>query len=211
MRTVGQILKEEREKQLYTLEDIEKVTKIRKALLEALEADDYKKLPPPTFTQGFIKNYSKFLKLDTERLLAIFRREFSDRKNPPRILESFSSPVDKKINFTPKKLISLVVVGLILSFFVYLWFEYRFLINPPSLSLTSPMDQAVSAKATIEVIGQTDPEARVTLNDQEVAVSSDGNFREELRLNEGMTKIVVVATSKFNKSSKIERVVYLKE
>ncbi len=210
MRTVGQILKEEREKQLYTLLDIEKVTKIRVELLEALEQDDYKKLPPPTFVQGFIKNYGKFLKLDTDKLLAIFRREFSDRKNPPRILESFTSPIDKKINFTPKKLISTAVIGLILIFFAYLWFEFRFLINPPSLSIHSPMEQAVVEGGTVLVAGKTDPEAKITLNDQEVAVDSSGNFRQELRLGSGMNKIKIIATSKFNKSTKQERTVYLK-
>ena len=210
MRTAGQILKEEREKQFYTLLDIEKITKIRVELLEALEQDDYKKLPPPTFVQGFIKNYGKFLKLDTEKLLAIFRREFSDRKNPPRILESFSSPLDKKINFTPKKLISLVVIGLILVFFIYLWFEYRFLVGPPSLSVISPLDQAVFESSTVLVLGKTDPEAKVSLNNQEVTVDSEGNFRQELRLSDGMTKIMITATSKFNKSAKIERTIYLK-
>lgn len=210
MRTVGQILKEERERKFYTLEDIEKVTKIRVELLQALERDDYKKLPPPTFVQGFIKNYGKFLKLDVEKLLAIFRREFSDRKNPPRILESFSNPLDKKINFTPKKLISIVVIGLILTFFIYLWFEYRFLVGPPSLSVVSPLDQTVFENSTIEVLGKTEPEAKIILNDQEVTVDSEGNFKQEMRLGEGMTKIVIIATSKFNKSYKIERTVYLK-
>ena len=209
MRTVGQILKEERERQFYTLLDVEKTTKIRIELLEALEADDYKKLPPPTFVQGFIKNYGKFLKLDVEKLLAIFRREFSDRKNPPRILESFSNPLDKKINFTPKKLISVVVVGLIMIFFAYLWFEYRFLVNPPALLVNSPTDQVVVEESTIEVIGKTDPEVRVTLNDQEVVVDPLGNFKQELRLSEGMNKIVISAT-KFNKTTKQERTVYLK-
>lgn len=210
MRTVGQILKEERERKFYTLEDIEKVTKIRVELLQALERDDYKKLPPPTFVQGFIKNYGKFLKLDTEKLLAIFRREFSDRKNPPRILDSFSSPLNKKINFTPKKLISMVVIGLIITFFIYLWFEYRFLVGPPSLSVVAPPDQAFFENNTVLVLGKTEPEAKVTLNDQEVTVDPSGSFRQEMRLSEGMNKIVIIATTKFNKNSKIERTVYLK-
>src|SRR5687767_6926962 len=94
MRTVGQILKEEREKKFYTLDEVEKVTKIRKELLLALEDDDYSKLPPSTFVQGFIKNYGKFLGLDSEKLLAVFRREFSDRKNPPRIMEAWSNPLE---------------------------------------------------------------------------------------------------------------------
>ncbi len=67
MRTVGQILKEGRETKLFSLEDVEKHTKIRKGLLEALEANDYDKLPPPTFIQGFIKNYGRVLGLDVNK------------------------------------------------------------------------------------------------------------------------------------------------
>ena len=104
MRTVGQVLKEEREKKFFSLEEIEKATKIRKELLEFLEAGLYSKLPPPTFVQGFIKNYGKFLKLDQEKLLAIFRREFSEGQHPPRVLDSFSNPVDRKrFKLTPAR------------------------------------------------------------------------------------------------------------
>ncbi|MDP3732969.1 MAG: helix-turn-helix domain-containing protein, partial [Candidatus Daviesbacteria bacterium] len=136
MRTVGQILKEEREKKFYTLEEIEKATKIRRELLEALEKDQYSKLPPPTFVQGFIKNYGRFLGLETTKLLAIYRREFSERKNPPRILETFSNPLDrKKFSLTPAKFVGLVVLSMIAIFFVYLWFEYRFLTGAPFLEV----------------------------------------------------------------------------
>jgi len=118
MRTVGQILKEEREKKFYTLLEIEKATKIRKELLEALENGEYQKLPPQTFVQGFIKNYGKFLGLPTEKLLAIFRREFLEAKNPPRILESFRSPIDKgRFRLTPTKVIVSTVLTLIIIFF----------------------------------------------------------------------------------------------
>src|SRR3989344_3879414 len=124
MRTVGQILKEEREKKFYTLDEVEKVTKIRKELLQALEAGQYQKLPPPTFVQGFIKNYGRFLGLNSEKLLAVFRREFSENKNPPRVMESFSNPPDdKKFRITPARVVASVVFSLIVIFFVYLWFE----------------------------------------------------------------------------------------
>src|SRR5437868_1199860 len=106
MRTVGQVLKEERERKFYTLDEIEKVTKIRKELLEALEEGQYQKLPPVTFIQGFIKNYGKFLGLNQEKLLAIFRREFSEGKNPPRVLESFANPLEhKRFKITPTRVL----------------------------------------------------------------------------------------------------------
>lgn len=211
MRTVGQILKEEREKKFYTLDEIEKATKIRKEMLEALEAGEYQKLPPTTFIQGFIKNYGKFLGLDSQNLLAIFRREFSDQKHPPRVLDSFSNPVQKrKFALTPAKFLGLIVLGLVLIFFAYLWFEYRFLVGTPYLEITAPADQTSTSSSTIAVSGRTDPEDKVTINNQEIAVDPSGKFSQEIKLTENVNNISIVATSKSGKSTKLERTVFLK-
>src|SRR5258708_11561806 len=96
MRTVGKILQERRQEKLITLEEVEKHIKIRKELLQALEADDFDKLPPATFVQGFIKNYAKFLGLDANKLLALFRRDYESSKHPPLVLESFSKPLKQR-------------------------------------------------------------------------------------------------------------------
>ncbi len=210
MRTVGQILREERERKFYSLDEIEKVTKIRKELLEALEADDWSKLPPATFVQGFIKNYGRFLNLDTQKLLAIFRREYSDRKNPPRILESFGNPLKpSKFYLTPTRLISLLVVSLVLVFFTYLWFEYRFLVLSPPLDVSSPKDQLTVQSSAINVVGKTDPEANLLINNQNVTVGKNGNFNQEIKLSDGVNKVMIISTSKFGRPTKIDRTVFL--
>lgn len=211
MRTVGQILKEERERKFYTIEEIEKATKIRKELLEALEAGDYLKLPPPTFVQGFIKNYAKFLGLGSENLLAIFRGEFSDRKNPPQILESFANPLTKnKFRLTPTRVLSGLVMVLLLLFFLYLWFEYRFLVGPPFLEVREPQDQAQVEGEVVKVTGKTNPEAKVDINNQQVAVDIAGNFSEDLTLTESVSTITVTATSKSGQSVSEKKTVFLK-
>lgn len=211
MRTVGQILKEEREKKFYTLDEIEKATKIRKELLDALEKDQYSKLPPPTFVQGFIKNYGRFLSLETGKLLAIYRREFSEHKNPPRILESFSNPLDrKKFAFTPAKFVGLTVLIMITIFFIYLWFEYRFLTGAPFLEVAQPVSQLNVTSSSILVSGRTDPEAKVSINNQEIQVNVNGKFSQEINLTEGSNTVVITAVGKSGKVSKIERTVFLR-
>lgn len=211
MRTVGEILKEERERKFYSLEEIEKATKIRKELLEALEEGKYAKLPPPTFIQGFIKNYGRFLGLNTEKLLAIFRREFSEGKHPPRILDSFRDPVElKRFRLTPARALGTVVLVLIVVFFVYLWFEYRFLVGGPYLEVNQPPNQFNTGVAAIQVNGRTDPEAKLTINNQEIGVDSSGKFSQEITLSEDSNNIVIAATAKSGKVTKIERTVFLK-
>ncbi|TSC87601.1 MAG: Transcriptional regulator, XRE family [Microgenomates group bacterium Gr01-1014_7] len=211
MRTVGQVLKEERERKFYTLDEIEKVTRIRKELLEALEKGEYQKLPPPTFIQGFIKNYGKFLGLNTEKLLAIFRREFSEGKNPPRIMESFANPLDKKrFKITPTRVLVSVVLALIITFFVYLWFQYRFLVGSPFLEVTQPVDQFSTIQEEIVISGRTDPEAKVSINNQEIQVDQNGKFSQQIKLADNASTIVISAVSGSGKQTKIQRTVFLK-
>lgn len=212
MRTVGHILKEERERKFYTLDEVEKATKIRKELLEALEEDQYSKLPPPTFIQGFIKNYGRFLGLNQEKLLAIFRREFSERSHPPRILETFSNPVSEgRFRLTPARVLGSVVLGLVVIFFAYLWIEYNFLVGGPFLEISQPANQLNTNSSMVYVTGKTDPEAKVSINDQEIRVEATGNFSQGIQLVDNMNNIVITATSKVGKVTKVERTVFLKK
>ncbi len=212
MRTVGQTLKEERERKFYTLDEIEKTTKIRKELLEALEAGQYSKLPPPTFVQGFIKNYGKFLGLSQDNLLAIYRREFSELKHPPRILDSFKEPVEKKkFKLTPARALGSVVLGLVIIFFVYLWIEYRFLVEGPFLEVSQPVNQLNTISSVVQVVGRTDPEVKVSINNQGVEVDTSGKFSQEIKLTDNINNIEIAATSKSGKVTKIERTIFLKK
>ena len=212
MKTVGQILKEAREAKLLTLGDVEKHTKIRIELLEALEADNYAKLPPSTFVQGFIKNYGKFLNLNGEKLLAIFRRDFEAKKHPPIVLDSFANPLaQNKFRLTPPRILGLIVGIIIISFFTYLWFEYRQFIGPPNLELSSPQDQISVDIPTVTVDGKTDPEVKVMVNNQEITVDQNGHFRQDVKLSSPVNTIEVVATGKFGQSAKVDRTVVVKK
>lgn len=211
MRTVGQLLKEAREAKLYSLAEVEKSTKIRVELLEALEEDNYTKLPPEIFVQGFIKNYGKFLNLDSTKLLAVFRRDYEARKHPPQILDSFSNPLkENKFNLTPSRILGFVVITIVLMFFAYLWVEYRQFVGAPRLEVLSPQDQQSVEIPSIMIEGITDPEAKVSVNNQEISMDKEGRFKEEIKLSSSTNTIMIVSTSKFGQSSKIERTVFVK-
>lgn len=211
MRTVGQILKEAREAKLYSLDEVEKHTKIRIELLKALEADNYAKLPPLTFIQGFVKNYGKFLGLDVSKLMAVLRRDFEASKHPPVIMESFSKPLTKKrVLMTPSRLVGTVIAVIVIGFFAYLWFEYRQFVGSPPLEVISPAQGQTVEVTSITIEGSTDPDAKVTVNDQVIGLNNEGKFKEEIKLSSSVNNIVVVSTSKFGQQTKVERTVYIK-
>ena len=85
MKTVGEILKEARCEKQIGFEEAETSTKIRHEFLQAIEENNFNKLPDFTTAQGFVKNYAEFLGLSAESALAVFRRDFA-QKQPQKLL-----------------------------------------------------------------------------------------------------------------------------
>lgn len=61
---LGDILREEREKQNLTIKDVERDTSIRSLYIESIEKGEYDVLPGEVYLKGFIKSYAAYLKLD---------------------------------------------------------------------------------------------------------------------------------------------------
>jgi cytoskeletal protein RodZ len=75
LNSVGSILKEARVKKGLSLIDAEKATTIRCAYLDALEQDEYYKLPEEVFIKGMIRNYGNFLGLNGPELVDLYKAE----------------------------------------------------------------------------------------------------------------------------------------
>ena len=79
------------------------------------------------------------------------------------------------------------------------------------MEVDQPVSQQSVGTASIIVSGQADPEAKVSINNQEIPVDSSGKFSQEIKLTAGVNNILVAATSKSGKVTKVERTVFLKK
>lgn len=70
MATFGENLRREREMRGVTLQEISTATKISVRFLQALENEEFGKLPGGIFTRSFIRAFAKYLGLDEDRVLA---------------------------------------------------------------------------------------------------------------------------------------------
>lgn len=66
----GRTLAEARARRNQTIVEIAQQLKLSASQVEALEADDYAKLPGPVFVRGFVRNYARLMDLDSEALIA---------------------------------------------------------------------------------------------------------------------------------------------
>jgi curved DNA-binding protein CbpA len=59
-----------------SLDKVVDETRVSKAYLTAIEADDYAKLPAAVYVRGFIVNYARLLELDTVKVVDSFMKRF---------------------------------------------------------------------------------------------------------------------------------------
>jgi transcriptional regulator with XRE-family HTH domain len=114
---IGAALREERERQGLTLEDLEERTKIRTRYLRALENEDWDILPGPSYVRGFLRTYAGTLGLDAEDLVDDYREEFEppqSRAGLPEVVLSERRAVNgRRSGFDRRWLIVALVAGLI--------------------------------------------------------------------------------------------------
>ena len=93
--TIGQILKQSREEQKLTLDEISVLTRIRVKYLSAIEADNFDVLPSSVQQKGFVRAYARALDLDPSPLVAQLRlsedEEVSGDLKPPQGESKISS------------------------------------------------------------------------------------------------------------------------
>lgn len=107
METVGEILKNAREKKGLTIESLEKKTRIVSRYIEALENNEFNKLPGEIYVKGFIKTISDKLLLDSDKVLERYNLQInedrfeedlykSDKNEKPRKKEKESKAKKEK-------------------------------------------------------------------------------------------------------------------
>lgn len=207
MKTAGQILKEDRVKKEISLNDVARETKIRKPYLVALEKDDYQSLPSIATIKGFIRNYTQFLGLEPERVLAVFKRDYrrtQEQKSvfPPKV------DLNKQFKWTPKKTLIVVVALFIIVFLTYLAYQYHGLLGKPSLEIYSPVDNQQVNEEQIMIKGKTNPDNSVTINDSLAQLNDQGEFSYRLRLVSGENKIVIEAINRLGRKTRQTRTIY---
>ena len=99
METLGEYLKSKREARNVTLEEIAEATRIRKAILEAIENDRQDLVPPRVFTQGFLKSYASYLELDESDVVKRYQETMEG-------LEAKSSEEKMAGQHPPKKVLT---------------------------------------------------------------------------------------------------------
>jgi cytoskeletal protein RodZ len=201
MKTAGEVIKEVRLKKKLSRSKLEKVTKIKKEFIEALEESRWNGLPEYPVVVGFVKNIAGALNLKEESLIALVRRDY-----PPKDLRVNPKPEPhEKFRWNPRLTFLTAITLILLAVFIYLGISYVNFIKPPLLELQEPVEGQLVSGSSIMVKGRADAEAFVEVNNQPVLVGDNGSFEAEIEISENTGEIVVIAKSRSGKETIVRR------
>lgn len=95
---LGDLLRQEREKQNLTIKDIERDTSIRALYISSIEKGQYDALPGEVYLKGFIRTYASRLGLDGAEMMKMYHEE---KANPPALQKT--PPREKDVPETEEK------------------------------------------------------------------------------------------------------------
>jgi len=202
--TLGERLKKMRNDRRLGTNDVAKMIKVQVKYLQYLEEGEYAKLPADVYVKGFLRSLAIFFGVSEKALIKQYEREKGIQLSTGKVSLKDESPRIVKYSgfaITPKILIASLVAVAVISGFCYLYLEVNSFVSVPRLVILKPSDGTTVDGNVAHVIGVAEKDAVVSLNGQFVLVNENGEFSEDVTLQNGLNTITVVAKNKFDKES----------
>lgn len=201
MKTIGEILKDARVKRKFSLRKVEDVTKIKSHFIDLIEKEKWDTLPAFPTVLGFVKSLAGTLGVDEKMAIAVLKRDY-----PPKKLTINPKPdVSSRFSWSPRMSFAIGIIAFLLLIFGYLGFQFFKFSSPPALSVDSPKEGQVVTGNSVAVFGSTDPDAKVTVNNQPVLTDQDGKFSVDINVVPETKEIIIQAVARSGKQTTITR------
>lgn len=187
MLSVGEILKKQRERLKIDLLDVEKEIKVRQKFLSAVEKNNWGIFSSKVYISGIIKNYSLFLGLDPNNILAFFRRDYERQESirfKRKLAGHYFAPETRKIFIA-------ILVLIFVLFFGYFGFQLKLYFSPPKISILSPKTEIFQKKDRVKILAKTEKDANVSIFGERIYQNSDGLFEFNFPLKKGKNELKI--------------------
>jgi len=115
---LGELLTRAREKLSLSQQDIASRLNLKEEIISALDANDFDKLPAPTYVRGYIRSYARAVNLNADSLINIYG---GVAEAPPEILPDVKPTVQASRRDTPVKAMTYLLTFTIVILFIAWW------------------------------------------------------------------------------------------
>ncbi len=207
METLPEYLKSARESFSYEPNHVARITNISPKFIEYLEAGYYHRLPADVYVYGFLRKLAELYRTDAELLIFQYKKERGIHEQLNKKIPAYKSYTDSKFEVTPRT-IGFAALGAFVIFILgYLFYQVHAINQPPHLSINEPKNGARITTSSVIVQGNTDAGVNLSMNDQQIFVDSDGNFKQPVSLSPGEKVLTFIAKNNFGKESTKQLVV----
>ncbi len=150
----GNVLKAARESQGLSIHEVSSHLRLGPKQIQAIEQDDFDKLPQPSIVRGFIRNYAKLLNIDVTPVLEAYQRIVPSTAPLPLSVRSNASPsvIDKPARtIRPQRILTFFIFLILAAILAYFYINH---IKPQALKNAS---LALDVDEISETTGQEIP------------------------------------------------------
>ncbi len=129
----GNVLKAAREAQGLSIHAVCSQLRLGIKQIQAIEQDDFDKLPQPSIVRGFIRNYARLLNIDVAPILEAYQRIVPNKAPLPLSVRSNASRsvIDKPVRvFRPQRLLTFLIFLILAAIAAYFYINH---IKPQAL------------------------------------------------------------------------------
>lgn len=199
----GEKLRQARRFKNLKIDDIAKKINIKAEYLLAIEDERLEDLPAGLYGKNFLKQYTHFLGLNVNEILKLWNEQLlSSHPDDP-----FSRKILARHKFIifPRLIRNLLIIGAIITCFLYLSFYFKKITLPPKLIITQPETNLALSDTSLQVKGETEAEAEITINGELVLNNQEGYFSQTVNLKKGLNNIIVKAKKKYSREQTVTR------
>jgi len=214
IQTLGEKLAAHRHSLGLSQDKAAKIININVHYIKLFERNNYKAMPADVYAKNILKRYAELLRLNPHMVIETFNNEkalyIKTQKAQNSLEAKWWHPI---ANFflNPKFLKYLVGAVFLFSILYYLGWSINKIISPPPLTILTPTENLITTERQIEIIGQTQKEVNVKINNQSILTDQDGNFKVTLDLQRNLNIIKISAQKKHSKEQVIYRQVIVQD
>lgn len=125
-QSIGKRLRALREQKNYSPTEIAAQLRLDPRVINAIENDDFDRLPDPIFVRGYIRGYCKVLGHNADELIALY--ENGDVSFEPEIIPEIKYPAQTNSNDKPVRAFT-YLISLSLAVLLIAWWQSRFIVE----------------------------------------------------------------------------------
>lgn len=160
--SVGEILRRSRKQHGQTLRDVSSALRIRPQQLEALEKEEWHRLPGQVYTIGFLRSYAEYLGLEGDKMVKLLKMQSDGfTRSKPRL----SFPAPPSDNRAPGWG-SVITAICLICISLYFWENYKDRVYGPEENLRPIMEDNWIVSGTV------DPDTEFHVEDENIPIIS---------------------------------------